>query len=437
MAPMQRDRRRFLKEGASLAGLALAAPEIAAAAGVGQSKSIPGTISEFSPTGGSVLYGERSRFITSVRVIDTLAGHESHGSAPGVKPPTYRPDAKTPLRDSVGSITPSSLHFTTAHGYAPPDINPDEHKLVISGMVDRPSVFTMRELKRLPFVTRVHFLECVGGVALPFQGKTVTDTHGRTACSEWTGVPLSLVLKEVGVHNQANWIVGIGSEAGQHAKSVPMSKAMDDCLLVYAQNGEAVRPDQGFPLRLLVPGFEGLYNVKWLKRIQVVDQNYSTFQEQGRCCMNPELKNRWAHFDFGPKSVITFPAGEDEISKNEYLTITGLAWSGGGAIRRVEVSADGGRTWTDANLQGTVHRKAHVRFVMGWKWNGEETTLVSRCTDELGQVQPSVEAYAKFFGRTVEELARRGGGAGHVNFQMPWTLTRDGRVHNGLAGFSV
>ena len=216
---------------------------------------------------------------------------------------------------------------------------------MIHGMVDRPLVFTMDELKRLPYVTRVHFLECLGNRAKPTH-KTVQETHGMTSCSEWTGVPLSTLLKEAGVQSGASWIVAEGAEEVKGASSIPLAKAMDDCLVGYGMNGEPVRPQQGFPLRLMVPGFEGIYQTKYVRRIKVVDRYYMTYDDYGH--INPDPKVAALTHQIGPKSVITFPSGGQQLSGPGFYEISGLAWSGGGAIRSVEISTDGGRSWKTA-----------------------------------------------------------------------------------------
>src|SRR5580658_3836009 len=261
------NRRGFLRK-ATLAGLA---------AGSG----IPGVAQEFTNTSKpkgymseeQIAYGERSRFVTSKR-LSVMARHspDEYGLMFHVG---------TPLQDSVGFITPYSLFYLATHrGAYIPDIDPKEHRLMIHGMVDRPLIFTMDDLKRLPYVTRVHFLECIGNRAKPTH-KTVQETHGMTSCSEWTGVPLSLLLKEAGVQNGASWIVAEGAEEIKGASSIPLAKAMDDCIVCYAQNGEPLRPQQGFPLRLMVPGFEGIYQIKYLRRIKIVDRYYMTYDDYG------------------------------------------------------------------------------------------------------------------------------------------------------------
>ena len=292
-----------------------------------------------------IAYGERSRFVTSVRVpVAERPSPDDFGL-------TFH--VLTPLQDSVGIITPSSLHYVATHrGSFVPDIDPKEHRLMIHGMVDRPLEFTMDELKRFPSVSRIHFIECIGNRSKPTH-KTVQETHGLTSCSEWTGVPLSLLLKEAGVQNGASWIVAEGAEEVKGASSIPLAKAMDDCLVCYGQNGEPLRPQQGFPLRLIVPGFEGIYNTKYLRRIKVVDRYYMTYNDYGH--IQPDPKVAALTVQIGPKSVITFPSGGQQLPGPGFYEITGLAWSGGGAVRRVEVSTDGGRSWKDAEIRGPAY----------------------------------------------------------------------------------
>ena len=222
-----------------------------------------------------IAYGERSHYVTSMRIAHPMGGRPS-------------PDAfgkafhvATPLQDSVGVITPSSLHYVaTTRGSFIPDIDPKQHTLMIHGLVDRPLIFTMEDLKRFPSVTRLHFIECAGN-RHNARHKTVQESHGMTSCAEWTGVLLSTLLKECGLKSSATWFVAEGAEEVKGASSMPIAKAMDDCIVAYGMNGEAVRPQQGFPVRLIVPGFEGIFNTKWLRRIKVVDRYYMNYNDFG------------------------------------------------------------------------------------------------------------------------------------------------------------
>jgi sulfane dehydrogenase subunit SoxC len=268
----------------------------------------------------------------------------------------------------------------------------------------------------------------------PNMGLPVQFIHGMTSCSEWTGVPLSVVLKEVGLKKDASWLVSEGADPGKFTHTLPLAKAMDDVIVAYGQNGEALRNEQGYPIRLVVPGWEAPFSVKFLNHIKLTDQPYHTWNES----MNHSVtradiggKARWYHFQFAPKSVITRPSGGLNIARRGYVQITGLAWSGGGVITKVDVSTDGGRTWKEAKLQGPILPKAHTRFVFDWAWDGQEATLLSRATDELGDVQPSrAELYAEW-GIPAEESAKPQR-AIHFNAMQPWRVASDGSVHDAM-----
>ena len=410
------DRREFLKRGAALAGgLSLGAAESA----IGQAPA-PEPENMIMGTTELGAYGKRSRFETSVRI--------PHGGRPS--PDAFGLDfhIAAPLQESVGVITPSSLHYVgTTRGSFVPDINPEDHRLMIHGMVDRPLIFTLEELKRLPSVTRLHFIECAGNRSNR-RHKTVQETHGMTSCAEWTGVLLSTLLDEAGVQEDGDWIVAEGVEEVKGASSIPMSKAMEDCLICYGMNGEAVRPQQGYPLRLLVPGFEGILSVKWLRRIKVVDQFYMTYNDYGH--LHQDSDTAALGMQIGPKSVITFPSGEQQLPGPGFYEISGLAWSGGGAVTKVEVSTDGGRNWVDAEIRGTAHRMAHTRFSFQWNWDGNECELQSRCTDELGSIQPSRAQIAEFWNQPPDQPVRV---RGQDNSIQPWRIASDGSVHNAIS----
>lgn len=360
-------------------------------------------------------YGERSRFVTSRRARMAMIGNmDMHRDPNGW-------DARTPLDQMLGILTPASLHYVSSHGNPPPDIDPRAHRLILYGMVERPMVLTLDELMRFPSVSRVHFIECIYNAPSP-RATTLEQNHGMISCSEWTGVPLSVLLSETGVKRGASWILAEGADATKHAKSVPIAKAMSDVLVAYGQNGEPVRPHQGYPLRLIVPGFEGKFHVKWLKGIKVVNEPYLTYWEQGAFVKDPKTSGSY-YMEQGPKSVITFPSGGQRLTSRGFYTINGFAWSGGGAVRRVEVSVDGGRTWTDAQLPEPPLRIALTRFQLPWTWDGKETMLQSRCTDDTGSVQPTLADHAKFWGISK---------APHGNAIQPWKVTSDGQVLNAL-----
>ena len=411
------NRRGFLKRSAALVGLPAIAVNQASAQTQTQNETPPADLHHASPD-SVVAYGERSRFVTSKRVPVA----ERH--SPDDFGLTFH--VNTPLQDSVGIITPSSLFYVATHrGSFIPEIDPQTHRLMIHGMVDRPLIFTMDELKRLPYVSRVHFIECNGNRARATH-KTVQETHGLTSCAEWTGVPLSLLLKEAGLQNGASWIVAEGAEEVKGNSSIPLAKAMQDCLVAYGMNGEALRPQQGFPLRLLVPGFEGIYQIKYLRRIKVVDRHYMTYDDYGHISADPKAAALTEQI--GPKSVITFPSGGQQLPGPGFYEITGLAWSGAGAVRMVEVSLDGGKTWKETELRSPAYPMAHTRFGFHWRWDGQESVLMSRCTDELGTRQPTPEEVARYFNKPLGYRA-----PGTDNTIQPWRVAADGSVQNALA----
>jgi sulfane dehydrogenase subunit SoxC len=406
-------RRKFLQSGAAVA----AATAMQSATGEAQT---PATVKRSLKD--EVAYGERSKYVNSIRVaVNERPSPDEFGL-------TFH--VLTPLQDSVGQITPSALHFVGTHrGAIVPDLDPVEYRFLLHGMVDRPLEFSLEDLKRFPSVSRPHFLECLGNRA-KLEHKTVQQTTGLTSCAEWTGVSLSLLLKEVGVQKGASWVVSEGAEEVKGAGSIPLAKAMDDCIVAYGQNGEALRPQNGFPVRLIIPGFEGIYNTKWLRRMKVVDRYYMTYNDYGHISTDP--KTAAFNLVWGPKSVITSPSGGQKLPAPGVYQITGLAWSGGGAVKKVEISTDGGRTWKEAEFRGQVHRMAHTRFGMNWKWDGKECELQSRCTDELGQVQPSGAQLAKLF-NVPPDYYHDHGTQGTDNRIVPWKIAADGSVTNGLA----
>ena len=384
--------------------------------------AVPPGVPMIKGTKDLIEYGQRSHFVTSMRMSHPMGGRPS----PDAFGKTFH--VASPLQDSVGVITPSSLHyFATTRGAYVPDLDPRAHKLLIHGLVDRPLTFTMDDLKRLPSVTRLHFIECAGNRHNGRQ-KTVQESHGMTSCAEWTGVLLSTLLKECGLKGSATWFVAEGAEEVKGASSMPIAKAMDDVLIAYGMNGEAVRPQNGYPLRLMAPGYEGIFHTKWLRRIKIVDRYYMNYNDFGHLERKPE--EAALAFQIGPKSVITKPSGGQQLPGPGFYEISGLAWSGGGAIRSVEVSTDGGKKWNKAQIKAAPQRMAHTRFGYPWHWDGKETEIVSRCIDEIGQQQPTREQVAKFFNVPFDRNYRV---PGLDNSVMPWKIASDGSVTNGLA----
>jgi len=313
--------------------------------------------------------------------------------APSEKPlrqPRGATSSGTPHQDLYGTITPADLHFERHHGGVP-EIDPKTYSLLIHGMVERPMVFTLADLKRFPAVSRVHFLECSGN----FGGRTGSaeltpqQVAGLTSTSEWTGVALATLFREVGVRPQAKWFLAEGQDAALLTRSVPVSKANDDALIAYGQNGEAIRPEQGYPARLFLPGWEGNASVKWIRRIELSDHPFMTREETSKYT-DPMADGTARMFSFlmDARSLITSPAYPQTISRG-WIEINGIAWTGSGKIQRVDVSTDGGATWAPARLQEPVLSKAHTRFRHLWNWTGGEAAIMSRAVDETGYVQPT------------------------------------------------
>ena len=297
----------------------------------------------------------------------------------------------------------------------------------MDGLIERPLVFTLKNFRRFPSVSRVYFIECAGNSGREHEGRpgeTVQRSHGLFSNSEWTGVPLKNVLEEAGIKPKARWIVAEGADASRMSRSIPLDKALDDVLLAYGQNGEALRPEQGYPLRLVVPGWEGNINIKWLGRIMVTEEPFMTREEAAIYTdLTPDGKARWFTFAMEAKSVITRPSGEDILDGHGWYEISGLAWSGRGRITRVEVSTDDGKTWTDAQLNDPVLPKAATRFSMSWRWDGSEVALQSRCTDETDYVQPTREQLI-----SVRGLHAGPDGFDHYNGIKTWFVHRGGKV---------
>ncbi|MEI6949974.1 sulfite dehydrogenase [Paraflavisolibacter sp. H34] len=326
--------------------------------------------------------------------------------------------SRTPLQDLYGTITPSDLHYERHHGGIPA-IDPHRYELVIHGMVKRPTVFTLADLKRFPSLSRIFFLECSGNYRGGKEELTPQDICGLTSQSEWTGVLLSTLFREVGIHPKATWFLAEGSDAAVMTRSIPVSKGLEDGMIAYAQNGEALRPAQGYPARLVLPGWEGNTCVKWIRRIEVSDQPFMTREETSKYTEQVNGNVRQFSFVMDARSIITFPAYPSVIEKG-WVEIRGIAWSGRGRVSRVEVSTDAGKTWWPAQLQEPVLDKAHVAFRYLWQWNGSETEIMSRAVDETGYVQP--------FLKQLKEARGSDMGGYHLNPITAWQIKRDGRV---------
>jgi len=356
------------------------------------------------------------------------SSHESHvvrapiRSAPGT---TGAGVSRTPLQFLDGIITPSRLHFERHHAGIP-SIDPAEHRLVVHGLVERPLSFSLDALARYPIVSRIQFLECSGNSGALLAPAPVQDTcaalHGLVAASEWGGVPLSILLEEAGVRPEGKWLVADGADSAIMGRSVPLDKIMDDAIVALYQNGERLRPSNGYPMRLFLPGWEGNMSVKWLRTIKVIDQPAMTRDETSKYSdLQKDGTARLFSFPMGVKSVITSPSPGLAMSAPGVYQISGIAWTGAGKIRRVEISTDGGTSWADAALDEHVLSKCLTRFRAAWRWNGGSSVLMSRATDESGSVQPTRDSIlgerpaASFY---------------HYNGIQAWRVADNGEVTN-------
>ena len=328
--------------------------------------------------------------------------------------------SRTPLQDLHGIITPSDVHFERHHGGIPA-VDPVDYRLLIHGLVERPTVLTLGDLKRFPATSRICFLECSGNYP-PAAGPETKPENvcGMTSTTEWTGVSLATLFREVGARPDATWFLAEGQDAAVMTRSVPMEKAWDDALIAYAQNGEALRPGQGYPARLLLPGWEGNSNVKWLRRLELGDRPFMTREETSKYT-DPLADGtaRQFSFVFDARSIITSPAYPDVVEPG-WIEIRGIAWSGRGTIAQVDVSTDGGRGWQVARLQEPVLRQAHTRFRHLWRWDGGPAEIMSRATDDTGYVQPTRAALRAQRGRRARRY--------HLNPITAWRVEPGGQV---------
>jgi sulfane dehydrogenase subunit SoxC len=316
--------------------------------------------------------------------------------------------ARTPHHLINGTVTPNSLHFSINHAGIP-DIDPEQHKLVIHGLVRQPLEFTLEKLSRYPLTTRMAFVECAGNSAPMFSSEPMQTTaqaiHGLVSNSEWTGVKLSTLLDEAGIDPKAKWLVCEGADAHMLDRSVPVKKAYDDALIAIYQNGERLMPGNGYPMRLLLPGYQGNMNVKFLRRIKAVYQPEMTFFEtKNYSQVLPGGKTWRFHFLMEVKSFITHPSFGHQLKEPGFHAISGVAYSGTGRISRVMVSADGGKSWGEAALQGPIHPQAFTRFVMPWRWDGQPAILMSRAWDEAGNAQPLRAEFVAARGQTKQPV---------------------------------
>ena len=346
--------------------------------------------------------------------------------SPGLTQTTRSSVSFAPLQSLFGIVTPSGLHFERHHqGWW--DVDPTQHRLMINGMVKAPKVFTMDELMRLTSVSRFNFIECGantgmewGNVAVP----TCQYSHGMLSCSEFTGVPLITLLEMAGADlKRGQFILAEGADGSSMTRTIPMSLVRSgEVLVAYGQNGEMLRPENGYPLRLVVPGVQGVSWVKYLRRIEVGDQPYGAKDEVLQYVdLMPDGVHRQYTSTQECKSVVTTPSGGQVLLDKGFYNITGLAWSGRGKVKRVDVSVDGGRNWRTARLEGPVMSKCLSRFSLDWVWGGKPAIIQSRAMDETGYVQPSYRQLRRVRGtRSVY----------HNNAVQSWLVRESGEVEN-------
>ncbi|MDB5808718.1 MAG: soxC [Betaproteobacteria bacterium] len=408
-------RRNFLRRGTTIAGGALAA---GATAGSLAALPVPDSNKGFGKPIAEDDYGMPSKFESKVRRrrTDIFKNRQN-----------FSDWSMTPLQSQYGIVTPNGLIYERHHN-GTPDIDPAKHRLVIHGMVRQPLEFTMEDLMRYPAVSKFYFMECSGNGLTDWlkpASNTVQQTHGLLSGGQWTGVPVSWLLDEAGLQPAASWAIFEGADGSAHLRSLPMKKLLDDCLLVYALNGEMLRPENGYPLRLFVPGWEGNVSVKWLRRIKVGDQPWHVRGETARYT-DPMPDGKWRQFSFDMecKSVITRPSGGMNIKPGMH-EIQGLAWSGKGKIKAIDVTTDGGKNWQEAVLEEPVMDKCLTAFRFRWDWKGGPATIASRAVDSTGYVQPTVADIQK--SRAIVGFVQ------HHNGVFPWSVSASGEVKNAIA----
>ena len=426
-----RSRRQFLKAGATSlaaaglgAGLARAAEPAKAGAvaapvkSAGNPANLPPNVAEWSKVLGDGVaahpYGKPSKFEANVvrRDVEWLtASRESSVNF-------------TPLHELDGIITPNGLCFERHHGGAT-QVNPHDYRLMINGLVDKPLVFTLEDLKRMPRVNRVYFLECAANSGMEWRGAQLNGcqfTHGMVHNVMYTGVPLKYVLEEAGVKTNARWLMLEGGDAAGMNRSLPLDKALNDCLLAFRMNGEALREENGYPVRAVIPGWEGNMWVKWLRRIEVGDQPWHAREETSKYTdLLADGRSRRFTFIMDAKSVITNPSPQAPLKHKGRNVLTGVAWSGRGPITRVDVTLDGGRNWQEARIDGPVLDKSITRFYVDFDWAGNELLIQSRCHDSSGYVQPTKDELRAV--RGVNSIY-------HNNGIQTWLVRSTGEVEN-------
>jgi len=416
------DRRAFLRGGAALAA-AMTGYTLARSAAAEPLADDP-----WSRVQGNLVtdYGAPSRF--EKKVARTL-------SNPKGEPRTQH--ARTPHHLLNGTFTPNGLHFVISHS-GDPDIDPSKHRLAIHGLVKQPLVFTLEALERYPLVSRMTFVECGGNSSPLFSKEPIQATaqalHGLASCAEYTGVQLSTLLEETGIDPKAKWLIAEGGDSLALSRSVPLSKALDDAMIALYQNGERLMPGNGYPMRLLLPGWEGNMSVKWLRRLKLVEAPAMSYYEARTYApILPDGKAYQFYFLQEVKSFITHPSFGLNMNGSGYYEIAGIAYSGNGRISRVMVSADGGKSWAQAALQQPVLSKAFTRFRVPWRWDGGPAVLQSRAWDEAGNVQPTRAQIVAVRGQSARTPPVTAFVSQHYNGPTSWAIERNGEVKHVYA----
>ena len=416
------DRRAFLRDGAALAAA------MTGYAVVGTAAAAPLADQPWSKEPGSIspAYEKPSRF--EEKVTRSL-------SNPNGEPRTSH--ARTPHHLLSGTFTPNPLHFTIVHS-GTPDIDPEQHRLVIHGLVKRPLAFSLEALGRYPLVSRMTFVECGGNSAPLFSPQPIQASaqalHGLVSCAEWTGVMLSTLLEEAGVEAKAKWLIAEGADALALSRSVPLGKALDDAMIAIYQNGERLMPGNGYPMRLLLPGWEGNMNVKYLRRIKLVEKPAMSYYETRTYSpILPGGKAYRFYFLQEVKSFITHPSLGLKLKGAGLYEISGVAYSGNGRISKVMVSADGGTSWAQAALQEPVLAKAFTRFRVPWRWDGGPAVLQSRAWDEAGYSQPTRAQFVAARGETPSVFPVTAFASQHFNAVTSWGVNPGGEVSHVYA----
>jgi sulfane dehydrogenase subunit SoxC len=411
------DRRAFLRGGAALA-----------AAMTGYARAEPLAEAPWSKAPGELVepYATPSKFEKAA--VRTL-------SNPKGEPRTQH--ARTPHQLLQGMATPNGLHFVISHA-GNPEVDPAQHRLAIHGLVKRPLVFTAEALARYPMVSRFTFVECGGNSSPLFSPEPIQASaqalHGLSSCAEWTGVALSTLLEETGIDAKARWVIAEGSDSPHLHRSVPLTKILDDAIVALYQNGERVMPGNGYPMRLLLPGWEGNMNVKWLRRLELAaEPAMSYYESRTYAPILPSGKAYRFYFVNEVKSFITQPSVGYGMKGPGFYEISGIAYSGSGRIKQVTVSADGGKSWAEAALQEPVLSKCFTRFRIPWQWNGGPAVLQSRAWDDVGNVQPTRAEIIAARGQASRVAPVTAFISQHYNGPTSWAVDASGGLHHVYA----